>query len=716
MWENDLAAIRKRGFSLIRTFSSWNWMEPEPGEYELTDFDRLFELAERNGLKVVFDFTLSTHMACPDWLVREHPDIRVVYHTGEAAESFANSAGAQGGNRHCYDHPAWKEYGGRLIRAVVRRYKDSPALGLWSVWDGPSLPGLGNDVNRPGRSCYCVHTLAKYHRWLKLRFTLEELNERLDRRYRSWDDVEAPRSNELVMAMLLFRQFLHENLADTLRWQIQQVRQLDDKHELHCHGFRFPQPYDEIVAGEADSWGFAAHSTNLLASDDPYALSNIAFASQWSRAIGKKNRWWYDELYSGMYHAGLKYRKQSTPQDLAMNLWLGLAYGAKGLMLWQYRTEYATQEAPGLSLVSLGGLPLPRLKAVEETIQSIARLDAHLPLRIPNAEVALVWDSQTATLADMAGGLEDQWCAIRGVHRGFWELNIPVDLVTPAMDWSGYKLIYLPNLMLLDESLIRKIRGVMKNQPHTHVFADGLLGTNSATGRFSYNPPEGLADLIDVQALDYSRIDERDIRDGANVIVTPQGRFKVARATNYVSLLPGSRSRACARYGNEVVGIRARAGLFTWITLTLGTAFGGLPPQARIESDLPYGHALDGVAPKRLLLSLARAAGVQAPVTAQGSKVIVLARRSAAGHILLFIFNLQNSPAKVAVTPRQPIDQAEDLLEKRRIVVRANRISLTLNPHTVKVVRCSPRCGKRSFVAFENLPASARQVKHSRLL
>ena len=73
MWDEDFAAIKRAGFDSVRTFSSWNWMSPEPGKIELGDFDRMFELAAKHGLKVIFDFTLSTHMACPDWMMRKTP-------------------------------------------------------------------------------------------------------------------------------------------------------------------------------------------------------------------------------------------------------------------------------------------------------------------------------------------------------------------------------------------------------------------------------------------------------------------------------------------------------------------------------------------------------------------------------------------------------------------------------------------------------------------
>ncbi len=686
MWDRDFAAIRESGFDSVRSFTSWNWMEPEPGVYDLSDFDLFFELAEKHGLKVVFDFTLSTHMACPDWMIRRHPDMRVVYHTGEVAQAFSNSATAQGGNRHCYDHPHWKIYGAGLIQAVVNRYKNSPALGMWTVWDGPSLPGRGNDVNRPGaRPCYCVHTLAKYKRWLQERFTLDDLNQRLGRRYRSWEDVEAPRSNSLIMGMLLFQRFLDENIADTLRWQVEQVRRLDDRHELHCHGFRYPYPRDITCAPEADSWGFAAHSTPLIDSEDPYTVSNLAYASDWSRAVGKNNRWWYTEIYAGMYHGGLKYRKQTTPADLAISLWIGLIYGGAGAIFWQYRVEYATHEAPGLSLVSMEGEPLPRLKAVERTIRDIRDLQPHLPLGVPKSEVGLVYDPRNAHLAELEGASGQQWQLARGVHRTLWEHSIPVDLLASNMDWSGYKLIYLPNLMLLEKPVIEKIQQAVRSG--THIVADGLLGTNFESGRFSYQPPEGLADFLGVKVLDYSRIDDLDVRRGSNLIRTPHGEFPVQVPNNYAALIPQGSTKAWAHYGDEVIGIQSGGGQFTWITVNLGTAFGGLPPPP--TQDLPMGHQLAGVAPFELLSPLLKAAGVQAPVTIEGDKVIVLERLSTSGDPLLFAFNLENKPADVKISPRKSMGRAQDLLTRRKLAVSANAISLQVPAREVKVVHYS---------------------------
>ena len=49
--------------------------------------------------------------------------------------------------------------------------------------------------------------IARYMDWLKANYTLEEFNARTLRRYRRWEDVEPPRSDNNVLEMLLFKRF-----------------------------------------------------------------------------------------------------------------------------------------------------------------------------------------------------------------------------------------------------------------------------------------------------------------------------------------------------------------------------------------------------------------------------------------------------------------------------------------------------------------------------
>ena len=135
-WDRDFEQLHKSGFKIVRSFTYWNRMEPRPGIYELDDIDQLFDTAAKHDLGVWLDIVLGTHGACPEWLTREHPDIKVVNYKGQVSLHDAHPAMPQGVQIHCYDHPAWKEYGGNLLRHIVNRYKDRPNMRIWGLWDG----------------------------------------------------------------------------------------------------------------------------------------------------------------------------------------------------------------------------------------------------------------------------------------------------------------------------------------------------------------------------------------------------------------------------------------------------------------------------------------------------------------------------------------------------------------------------------------------------
>ena len=135
-----------------------------------------------------------------------------------------------------------------------------------------------------------------------------------------------------------------------------------------------------------------------------------------------------------------------------------------------------------------------------------------------------------------------------------------------------------------------------------------------------------------------------------------------------------------------VVGVQTADGRFTYLTVPIGAAFGGLP-QAVLK-DLPAGHALDGVAPMALLEPFLEAAGVRRPLSTQGSKVIALTRESPAGGSLVFVLNLEASAARVRLTLADKPGRAEDLLQKSQLSVTDGAFSLQIPPRSLKVVHC----------------------------
>ena len=94
-----------------------NWIEREPGEFDFDDFDMLFDLAAKRHLKIWLDTPVGTHMACPEWMIRKHPDMKVEWYDGRVQHPTAGPATPLGTMIHNFDHPKWREY---VERSSVR--------------------------------------------------------------------------------------------------------------------------------------------------------------------------------------------------------------------------------------------------------------------------------------------------------------------------------------------------------------------------------------------------------------------------------------------------------------------------------------------------------------------------------------------------------------------------------------------------------------------
>ena len=109
-WDADLARIRASGMRIVRTFYSWDWSWPQSDRFDFSDLDELMDLAAKHDLKAWVDTPLGTHMACPAWMIREHPDMRAQRQDGSFQHPVAGQAMPHGAMTHNFDYPMWRTY------------------------------------------------------------------------------------------------------------------------------------------------------------------------------------------------------------------------------------------------------------------------------------------------------------------------------------------------------------------------------------------------------------------------------------------------------------------------------------------------------------------------------------------------------------------------------------------------------------------------------
>lgn len=136
----EFAIIRDLGMTLVRVFLLWDDWQPAPDTVDpeaLANLETVLDIAA--GLNLKLDITFFTgHMSGPNWapgwmlLPGEPlpPRVRQLVSGGRVVDS---------GYRNPYTDPLTLAAAELLLRTVVKRYHDHPAVGFWNLGNEPDL-------------------------------------------------------------------------------------------------------------------------------------------------------------------------------------------------------------------------------------------------------------------------------------------------------------------------------------------------------------------------------------------------------------------------------------------------------------------------------------------------------------------------------------------------------------------------------------------------
>ena len=233
--KTDLDLMVDAGFSVIRVGESvWTTWEPEEGRFDLDWLQPVLDGAHERGIKAILG---TPTYAAPPWLSRRYPEI--------AAETATGTRMPWGGRQEIdYTHPAFRFHAERIIRKIIARYADHPAV-------------IGYQVdNEPGMLVF--HNHGVFQRFVdELRHTygdVETLNEAWglvywSHRLSTWADLWTPDGNYQPQYDLAWRRFQAKLTTEFIAWQAGIVREYaragpvrHHLHRLRATGSRRRQP------------------------------------------------------------------------------------------------------------------------------------------------------------------------------------------------------------------------------------------------------------------------------------------------------------------------------------------------------------------------------------------------------------------------------------------------------------------------------------------
>lgn len=461
-WESDLANIAALGLNTVKFWVQWRWNNPDEGRYMFDDIDRLMEIADRNKLRVMLNTIVDV---APVWLYRKYPDLSMVTLDGRMIGPQVQPHRQIGGLGACLNHAAAMEQMYDFLRTTVRRYKDHPALEIWNVASEPELTQsmaelrlYADDAGKMGDMlCYCENCRRGFVGWLTEKYgSIDRLNVAWNRNYRSFEEIELPKTRNSFNDVIDWRMFFVATLGRNVQRRFEVAREEDQgKHPLMCHHV-FIQGFP-VTSTASDPWNVGRFGDlhGITQMDDPMMCDVLRSCAKGKPVISA-------EMLM-LFGYTLDLPKRITANDVKRNVFTGIAANLKGFVFWQYRPETLAREAPAWGLTHLDGSPTPWLETFAEINGVLQKnSDFILDAQPRKADIALLYSPGNQVFGWAATGNEKSVTdSILGAHRALYERNFVVDLIHPREFPSvldSYRIVYVPFPYFLSESICAALK------------------------------------------------------------------------------------------------------------------------------------------------------------------------------------------------------------------------------------------------------------------
>ena len=474
IWQEDMRLFKLAHIDVASLpIFSWSLLQPEEERYEFGWLDEMLDLMAKNGVYACLATSTATH---PAWMAHRYPDVLRVAFQGRKRRF---------GIRHnsCPNSPTYRYYSRRLASKLAERYKNHPALVAWHV------------SNEYGGSCYCENCTRAFRVWLQTRYgSLDEVNERWNTRFwghtfYDWEEIVPPNilSEHLSESdptrtafqgiSLDYQRFMSDSLLQCYIEEYQAIKEHtpDVMVTTNFMGTYKPlnyfawAPYLDII-----SWdNYPSNKTDM---------STIALRHDLMRGLKEGQPFMLMEqtpsTQNWQPHNGLK-------RPGVMRLWSyqAVAHGADTIMFFQLRRSRGACEKFHGAVISHAGHEHTRVfRECAELGKELVELgDALLDSRI-HARVALLFDWENWWALEFSSGptVDLKYLPqIEKYYRACWNQNIPVDLISPAMDMDKYDIVIAPVAYLLQPGYAEKVEEfVSQGGTFLTTFFSGIVDDN----------------------------------------------------------------------------------------------------------------------------------------------------------------------------------------------------------------------------------------------
>jgi beta-galactosidase len=464
--EEDVRLMEKAGINLVRLGeSTWGMMEPRDGEFDFDWLKRVLDRLHKSGIRVILG---TPTYSIPAWLFKKHPEIQV---------KQINSPRYTYGLRQMTDltHPTYRFYAERIIRELVSRFRDHPAIIGYQ---------LDNETHSSGTAD--THVQAMFRDRVKKIFgSPAALNKAWGLNYWGQNiadfDELPPRDGILNPGYKLeWERFEQQIITDFLAWQAGIVRELKRPDQFITTDFAgFPE--DANIYDIAKSLDIPA--VNIYAAfQDAMDGRFFAFCGDVNRSL-KGGNYLVTETTAQTTGWDSKGQFPPYPGQLRLAAYANIASGANLVAYWHWHSLHYGQETYWKGVLAHDLEPGRVYEEASRVAHELRRVGPELAGLKKRNDVAILFslDSLHALNFMPFDDSVGYMTALGRLYEALYKLRVETDFVFPSsQNLAGYRLIIVPALYIADDALLGRLADYVKSGGHLLVtFKSGFCNENS---------------------------------------------------------------------------------------------------------------------------------------------------------------------------------------------------------------------------------------------
>lgn len=559
-WDDDVCLMKKAGVNTVAlAIFSWDRIQPQENRWDFGWLDRIIDKLGKAGIAT--DLASATATA-PLWLYEKHPEVL-------PCDKFGHPVNA--GSRQSWSptSPVFKEYALTLCRKFAERYGANPYVTAWH---------MGNEYGWNNREDYSDNALDAFRAWCRRKYgTIGALNQAWGTTFwgqemNGFDEVLIPRfmgADSMVNPgqKLDFERFGNDMLLDFYKAERDAIAEICPDKPFTTN---FMVSTDQCCMDYAD-W---ANEVNFVSNDHYFHeggemhLDELACSDALMDSFALGKPWYVMEHSTSAVQwkpLNMRKRKGETVRDSLAHV----AMGADAINFFQWRASAFGAESFHSAMVPHAGEDTKLFRQVcelGETLQTLA--DAGVQgSELERSDTAILFsaESEWATRSQTLPSMKlNHWHDVRDWYRAFLNAGSRADIMPLKYDWSDYKTVVLPTVLMLSAVDTRRLADFAAAGGRVVVgYATGLIDENFHTWLGGY-PGAGnglLRDMLGIRGEEFNILgsgvegEPEAIRLGAGGEVAPEDAAALNGATTRLwqndVTVTGDRTQVLAMYAGE---------------------------------------------------------------------------------------------------------------------------------------------------------------------